>query len=172
MQLGPKMDQSADLNDEKLLGAARNLIAGVTNHIDINARIELWNGEHIHLGSKFTAPLATRIASPGVINLSCVAPRSTGSSNTTYKVRLISWAERFSISKRQPQAMLRAGPSKRLNCSKSCSCLRYSCSAKQTSRNMHEPLPAAPKSNPTDRREQRFYSVPLRRRQRVLRPLT
>ena len=67
MQLEPQMDQSADLNDEKLLGAARNLIAEVTNHIDINANIELWNGERIPLGSNVTGQLAIRIASPGVI---------------------------------------------------------------------------------------------------------
>ena len=61
------MDQSLDIKDEKLLTAARNVIHEVGRHLDINASVELWNGEHVPLGREVTGPLAIRIASPGVL---------------------------------------------------------------------------------------------------------
>ena len=61
------MDQSLNVKDVKLLTAARNVISEVGRHLDINASVELWNGERVPLGREVTGPLAIQIASPGVI---------------------------------------------------------------------------------------------------------
>jgi len=61
------MDQSLDLKDEKLLAAARSVVTEVGRHLDLDASVELWNGERVPLGPHVAGPLSIRIASPGVI---------------------------------------------------------------------------------------------------------
>ncbi len=61
------MDQSLDLKDEKLLAAARSVVSEVGRHLDLDASVELWNGERVPLGPHVAGPLSIRIASPGVI---------------------------------------------------------------------------------------------------------
>ncbi len=61
------MDQRTDFTDEKLITAARSVVTEVASHVDLNAHVELWNGERIPLGPNATGPLTIKISSPGVI---------------------------------------------------------------------------------------------------------
>ena len=61
------MDQRTDFTDEKLITAARSVVTEVASHVDLNAHVELWNGERIPLGANATGPLTIHITSPGVI---------------------------------------------------------------------------------------------------------
>ena len=53
--------------DEKLLAAARGLVAEMAAHLDIDAAVKLWDGSRVPLGSNVSSPLTIRIANPGAI---------------------------------------------------------------------------------------------------------
>ncbi len=56
-----------DTKDAKLLDAARAAIAEVARHLDLDARMRLWDGSEVPLGSNVARPLVITIASPGVV---------------------------------------------------------------------------------------------------------
>lgn len=51
----------------KLVEAARAAIGEIARHLDLDARVKLWDGSEVPLGREITRPLAITIASPGVI---------------------------------------------------------------------------------------------------------
>lgn len=53
--------------DEKRLGAARALIGELSQTLDIDAFVRLWNGERLPLGKTAAGPFEILIADPGVI---------------------------------------------------------------------------------------------------------
>ena len=58
---------AAHAKDPKLLDAARVAIGEVARHLDLAARVRLWDGSEVPLGSKPTRPLAITVSSPGVV---------------------------------------------------------------------------------------------------------
>ncbi len=58
---------AAGANDPKLLDAARAAISDVARHLDLDARVKLWDGSEVPLGSNVARPLVITIASPGVV---------------------------------------------------------------------------------------------------------
>lgn len=53
--------------DEKRLGAAKALIGELSQRLDIDAFVRLWNGERLPLGQNASGPFEIVIADPGVI---------------------------------------------------------------------------------------------------------
>ncbi|MEZ5925598.1 MAG: cyclopropane-fatty-acyl-phospholipid synthase family protein [Hyphomicrobiaceae bacterium] len=53
--------------DRRLVAAAQAAIAEVARHLDLNARIRLWDGSEVPLGRAPTGPLRITIRSPGVL---------------------------------------------------------------------------------------------------------
>lgn len=53
--------------DLRLIEAARAAISDIARHLDIDARVKLWDGSEVPLGKSASGPLRVTISSPGVV---------------------------------------------------------------------------------------------------------